>query len=310
MRPSNEPTPPNEPKPSTEPKPAPNQAENSDQVKHNVLRRFLRHKLAVTGFVLLALLVLLAVFAPYVAPHDPNFVDPVSMDDSPSRLHPFGLDTVGRDVLSRVIVASRISLSVGVVAVGIYVIIGSVLGSLAGYFGGVLDVLLTRVCDTVLSFPQIVLIIVIVGVIGPSIWNIMVVLGLLGWPQIFRIVRGQFLSLREQDFVQAGRAMGARDGRLIFRHVLPNSMGPILVAATFGTASAILTEAALSYLGLGVQPPQASWGNLLIQAQSITVIEQQPWLWVPPGMLIFVSVLAINFVGDGLRDALDPRLKL
>jgi len=137
----------------------------------------------------------------------------------------------------------------------------------------------------------------------------MVVLGLLGWPPIFRIVRGQFLTLRELDFVQAGRGMGAKDSRLIFRHILPNSMGPILVAATFGTATAILTEAALSYLGLGVQPPAASWGNLLIQAQSTTVIEKQPWLWVPPGMLIFISVLAINFVGDGLRDALDPRLK-
>lgn len=294
----------------TQMKPSRGYAEDGGPAKNYVLRRFLRHRLAVTGFAILALLVLMALFAPSVAPHDPNFVDPVAMDDSPSPAHPLGLDTVGRDVLSRVIVASRISLSVGVVAVGIYIVIGAILGSLAGYFGGVVDILLTRLCDTVLSFPQIVLIIVIVGVLGPSIWNIMVVLGLLGWPQIFRIVRGQFLSLREQDFVQAGRAMGARDGRLIFRHILPNCLGPILVAATFGTANAILTEAALSYLGLGVQPPQASWGNLLIAAQSITVIERQPWLWVPPGMMIFVSVLAINFVGDGLRDALDPRLKL
>jgi peptide/nickel transport system permease protein len=137
----------------------------------------------------------------------------------------------------------------------------------------------------------------------------MIVLGLLGWPPIFRIVRGQFLTLRESEYVQAGRAMGARDVRLIFKHILPNSMGPILVAATFGTATAILTEASLSYLGLGVQPPQSSWGNLLIQAQSMTVIQKQPWLWVPPGAMIFLSVLAINFVGDGLRDALDPRLK-
>lgn len=277
--------------------------------KNAVLKRFLRHRLAVIGIVMLTFLVLMAIFAPQIAPHDPNYIDPISMDDSPSKEHWLGLDQVGRDVLSRVIHASRISLSVGVVAVSIYVTIGAVLGSLAGYYGGVMDIALTRLADMVLSFPQIMLILVIVSVVGPSIWNIMVVLGLLGWPPIFRIVRGQFLSLREQDFVQAGMAMGATDFRLIFRHVLPNAMGPVLVAATFGTATAILTEAALSFLGLGVQPPQASWGNLLIQAQSISVIERQPWLWVPPGMLIFFSVLAINFVGDGLRDALDPRLK-
>lgn len=285
---------------------APEEARSDN--KH-VLRRFFRHKLAVAGLITLSLLVIMAIFAPQIAPYDPNKFDAVSMDDRPSKEHLLGLDQVGRDVLSRVIVASRISLSVGVVAVGIYVIIGTILGSLAGYFGGWLDVLLTRFADMFLSFPQIMLILVIVSMVGPSIWNIMVVLGLLGWPPIFRIVRGQFLTLREMDFVQAGRGMGATDWRIIFKHILPNSMGPILVAATFGTATAILTEASLSYLGLGVQPPQASWGNLLIQAQSTTVIQKQPWLWVPPGMLIFISVLAINFVGDGLRDALDPRLK-
>jgi peptide/nickel transport system permease protein len=297
---------------SAEPKaasPATAYADSPEQ-KSQVLRRFLRHRLAVAGLIILVLLVLTAVFAPVVAPHDPNYIDPVSMDDSPSPTHLLGLDQVGRDVLSRVIFASRISLSVGVVAVSIYVAIGTFLGAVGGYYGGWTDVVLTRLADMVLSVPQIMLILVIVAVMGPSIWNIMVVLGLLGWPPIFRIVRGQFLVLREQDFVQAGRALGAEDFRLIFRHILPNSLAPILVAATFGTATAILTEASLSFLGLGVQPPQASWGNLLIQAQSISVIERQPWLWVPPGALIFISVLAINFVGDGLRDALDPRLKL
>lgn len=274
-----------------------------------VLRRFLRHKLAVAGLIVLILLVLLAIFAPKIAPHDPNYIDPRVLDETPSAIHPLGLDQVGRDVLSRLIFATRISLSVGVVAVGIYVFIGTVLGALAGYYGGWVDILLTRIADIVLSFPQIMLILVIVSMVGPSLRNIMLVLGLLGWPQIFRIVRGQFLSLREQDFVQAGRALGARDYRIISRHILPNSLGPILVAATFGTANAILTEASLSFLGMGVQPPTASWGNMLIQAQSSSVIESQPWLWVPPGLMIFISVLAINFVGDGLRDALDPRLK-
>lgn len=283
--------------------------EESSARNHYVLRRFLRHKLAVAGLVVLILLVLLAIFAPQIAPHDPNYIDPHAISEAPSAAHPLGLDQVGRDNLSRLIYATRISLSVGVVAVGIYVLIGTVLGALAGYYGGWVDVVLTRFADIVLSFPQIMLILVIVSAVGPSVWNIMLVLGLLGWPSIFRIVRGQFLSLRGQDFVQAARALGARDARLIYRHILPNSLGPILVAATFGTANAILTEASLSFLGLGVQPPQASWGNMLIQAQSSSVIESQPWLWVPPGLMIFISVLAINFVGDGLRDALDPRLK-
>ena len=287
--------------------PAP--AAEEPREKNRVVRRFLRHRLAVVGLVVLTALIVMAIFAPQIAPHDPNKIDVTSMTDAPTRQHLLGLDQVGRDVLSRVIVASRISLSVGVVAVGIYVVIGTLLGSLAGYYGGWVDVVLTRLADMFLSFPQILLIIVIVSVVGPSIWNIMVVLGLLGWPPIFRIVRGQFLALREQDFVQAARAMGALDRRIIFKHVLPNTFGPILVAATFGTATAILTEASLSFLGLGVQPPQASWGNLLFQAQSIAIIQHQPWLWVPPGAMIFISVLAINFVGDGLRDALDPRLK-
>ncbi|MGE5674414.1 MAG: oligopeptide ABC transporter permease [Mycobacterium leprae] len=277
--------------------------------KHYVIRRFLRHKLAVAGLIFITLMVLMAIFAPVIAPHNPNQIDASAFSDAPSKAHLLGLDQVGRDVFSRVIYASRISLSVGLVAVGIYVVIGAVLGSLAGYYGGWIDISLTRFADMVLSFPQIMLILVIVAIIGPSVWNIMVVLGLLGWPPIFRIVRGQFLQLRELDFVQAGRALGALDRRLIFKHLLPNSMGPLLVSATFGMATAILTEASLSYLGLGVQPPQSSWGNLLIQAQSISVIEHQPWLWVPPGALIFLSVLAINFIGDGLRDALDPRLK-
>lgn len=273
------------------------------------LRRFFRHKMAVTGMILLAGLIFLAVFGKYVMPHDPNNIIVDVVSDAPSARYPLGLDQVGRDNLSRLIDATRISLSVGVVAVGIYVTIGIVLGSLAGYFGGWVDVAIMRSADMVLSFPSLMLILVVVSVVGPSIWNVMVVLGLLGWPPVARLVRGEFLSLRERDFVQAAVAMGGRDARIIFRHVLPNAMAPILVAATFGTAQAILTEASLSFLGLGVQPPQASWGNMLTAAQSLSILEKQPWLWVPPGLMIFTSVLAINFVGDGLRDALDPRLK-
>jgi len=274
-----------------------------------VMRRFWRHKLAVAGLIIVIGLVVVAFAAPLIAPHDPNEIG-MEFQAPPSAQHLLGTDGVGRDVLSRLIYGTRVSLSVGVVSVSVSVVIGVVLGSLAGYRGGAFDVAIMRISDMVMSFPSLMLILVVVSLIGPSIYNIMIVLGLLGWPQVARLVRGQFLSLKHQDFVQAGRAMGARDLRLIFRHLLPNALSPVLVAATFGTASAILSEAALSFLGLGVQPPTASWGNLLTDAQSLSILESMPWLWVPAGGAIFLSVLCINFVGDGLRDALDPRLKL
>lgn len=271
--------------------------------------RFLRHRLAVAGLVFLILLIVMALFAPWLAPRSPYDIDAEAFQAPPSPRHLLGTDTVGRDVLSRLIYAARVSLSVGLVAVSLYVFIGTLLGAIAGYYGGPVDSIIMRAADVVLSFPYLMLILVIVAMVGPSIYNIMGVLGFLGWPRIARIVRGTFLSLREQTFVEAGRAAGMRDARIIFRHILPNSMAPLLVAATFGIADAILTEAALSFLGLGVQPPTASWGNLLTDAQSLTILEQMPWMWVPPGIMIFLSVLAINFVGDGLRDALDPNLK-
>ncbi|MFO7173383.1 MAG: ABC transporter permease [Bacillota bacterium] len=274
-----------------------------------VVRRFLRHRLAVLGLVILAALAVLALFGRQIAPHDPNAIIADVTTDAPSPGHPLGLDPVGRDNLSRLIDATRISLSVGVGSVAIYVTIGVILGAIAGYFGGWVDMVIMRLADVVLSFPTLMLILVVTAVVGPSFWNVILVLGLLGWPPVARLVRGEFLTLREREFTQAARALGARDSRIIFRHILPNASGPILVAATFGTAQAILVEAALSFLGLGVQPPQASWGNMLIAAQSLTVLEEKPWMWLPPGLMIFISVLAINFVGDGLRDALDPRLR-
>lgn len=284
-------------------------AERERSAIQTSIRRFLRHRLAVAGLIIVLILVFAAVFANQVSPHDPNAIVVTQIDDRPSAIYPLGLDQVGRDNLSRLIHAARISLSVGLVAVSIYIVIGTVLGALAGYFGGAVDILITRLTDTFLSFPTLMLILVVVSLVGPRIWNVMLVLGLLGWPPTCRLVRGEFLSLRERDYVHAARASGAVDSRIIFRHVLPNAMGPILVNATFGVATAILTEAALSFLGLGVQPPTASWGNMLTSAQSLSILEQRPFLWVPPGFAIFISVLAINFVGDGLRDALDPRLK-
>jgi peptide/nickel transport system permease protein len=269
--------------------------------------RFRRHRLAVIGFSVLVILSLSAIFAPLIAQHPPNAVDLSAYRMPPDSDHWLGTDSAGRDVFSRLLYAGRVSLSVGLVAVGIYVAIGTVLGGLAGYFKGWVDGVIMRLADMVLSFPAIIVIITIVSIVGPSIVNVMVVIGLLGWPPIARLVRGEFLTLREREFVVASVATGAKSSRIIFRHVFPNALTPVIVNATFGVASAILLEAGLSFLGLGVQPPTASWGNMLNAAQSITILEQMPWLWIPPGMMIVLAVLSINFVGDGLRDALDPR---
>jgi peptide/nickel transport system permease protein len=275
------------------------------------IRRFLRHRLAVTGMVVMAVVSVLAAGAPYVSPHSPTALDATAFQAAPSEIHPLGTDSVGRDVLSRLIYAARVSLTVGVCAVGIYVVIGTAVGAAAGYYGGVVDLVLSRIMDVMLSFPPLIIILFAVSIFGrPSLWNVVIVLGLLGWPALARLVRGQFLALRTLEFVLAARATGASDSRVVLRHVLPNALAPVLVAATFGVANAILIEAALSFLGLGVQPPTPSWGNMLTDAQSLTVLERMPWLWVPPGFMILISVLSINFVGDGLRDALDPGLKL
>lgn len=276
-----------------------------------VFRRFLRHRVAVAGLVILAAICAMAILAGVIAPGSPTAIDPAAFQAAPSAVHPLGTDSVGRDVLSRLIYAARVSLTVGLLAVAMYVVIGVAAGAAAGYYGGALDLLLSRVMDVMLSFPPLIIILFAVSVFGkPSLWNVIIVLGLLGWPPVARLVRGQVLSLRQQEFVQAARAMGGSDSRVVVRHLLPNAMAPVLVAATFGTANAILVEAALSFLGMGVQPPTPSWGNMLTDAQSLTVLERMPWLWVPPGFMILISVLVINFVGDGLRDALDPSLKL
>jgi peptide/nickel transport system permease protein len=271
-------------------------------------RRFLRHHLALAGAVIVALVVLMALFAPWLAPHEPNHVDIMLARQGPSAGHLLGSDVVGRDVLSRLIYGSRVSLSVGLGAVGIYVMIGLILGCVAGYFGGWVDMLISRLVDAVLSFPVLMLILVIVGMLGPNLFNIILALGFLGWPEVARIVRGQTLAVREELYVLSSEAAGAPSSRIILKDVLPNIMSPIIVNATFGVARAILIEAGLSFLGMGVQPPTASWGNMLNDAQSLSILETMPWMWVPPGLMIFVATISINFVGDGLRDALDPKL--
>jgi peptide/nickel transport system permease protein len=271
-------------------------------------RRFLRHRLALVGAVIVAAIALMAVFAPWLAPHDPNHVNIMLAREGPSSGHFLGSDLVGRDVLSRLIYGSRVSLYVGLLAVGVYVAIGLILGCVAGYFGGWVDMMVSRLVDAVLSFPTLMLILVIVGLLGPSLFNIILVLGFLGWPEVARIVRAQTLAVREELYVLSSEAAGAPSSRILLKDILPNIMSPVIVNATFGVARAILIEAGLSFLGMGVQPPKASWGNMLNDAQSLSILETMPWMWVPPGLMIFIATISINFVGDGLRDALDPKL--
>jgi peptide/nickel transport system permease protein len=271
------------------------------------LRRFLRHRPALAGAVALGLIVLMAIFAEPLGRVSPIAIDLMAARTGPSAAHPLGSDLVGRDVLSRTVHAARVSLVVGIGAVSLYVVIGVVLGAIGGFYGGPVEIVILRLADVVLSFPALILVLVIVALVGPSLTNIILVIGLLGWPRVARLVRGELLSLREREFVQAARALGASDARLMARHLLPNTAGVVLVAATFGVANAILVEASLSFLGMGVQPPTPSWGNMLTDAQSLSALESMPWLWLPPGLMIFLVIISINFLGDGLRDLFDPR---
>lgn len=263
---------------------------------------------ALAALVVLAVAVV-AVLAPALAPYDPNQPNLMHMSRPPGGEHMLGTDMLGRDVLSRLVYATRVSLLVAVTAVLINVTIGTLLGAAAGYFRGWLDNVLSRVADAFMSFPVLPLVIVLVALFGPSLLNVIVALALVGWPEVFRLVRGESLSVRERDFVQAAVSLGSRDARVIFKHVLPNVVAPVIVAATFGVAQAILTEAGLSFLGLGLRPPNASLGNMLLDAQSITVLRSHPWLWIPPGALIVSVVLSVNYLGDWLRSRLDPRLR-
>lgn len=272
--------------------------------------RFKRHKIGLLGTGIIIFFLFIAIFADVLAPYDPNYIDMFSFQLPPSSKHLLGTDIVGRDVLSRLIHASRISLSVGLIAVSLYVVVGTLLGSIAGYFGGPLDAIIMRIADAVLSFPVLPLVIVLVSIAGNRIINIVLVIAFVEWPQVARIVRGEILSLKQSEFVEAAILTGERPISIIMSQLIPNCIAPLVVASTFGIANAILLEAGLSFLGLGVQPPNASWGSMLIDAQSITTLSYMPWLWLPPGLCIFLSVMSINFIGDALRDAIDPRLKI
>ena len=272
----------------------------------NFISRLRGNRMALVGAAIVAVMFLLAVLAPLLA-GDPGAIDISRRLQSPSWQFPLGTDDLGRDVLARILYGARISLLVGFVAVGIASLIGIVLGALAGYYGRWVDGLLMRFVDIMLCFPTFFLILAVIAFLEPSIWNIMIIIGLTGWMGVARLVRAEFLSLRERDFVQAARALGASDGRLIFRHILPNALSPVLVSATLGVAGAILTESALSFLGIGVQPPTPSRGNMLIAGKQ--TLGTAWWLSAFPGMAILVTVLGYNLLGEGIRDALDPRIR-
>jgi peptide/nickel transport system permease protein len=271
------------------------------------LRRLLRDPPAVTGGLVVLFMVLVAVLAPVLAPHDPNALDLSAQLVPPQPGHWFGTDDLGRDVLSRMMYGAQISLFVGFVAVGIAFAIGIALGAVAGYFGGRIDQGIMWLVDVMLVFPSIFLILAVIAFVGPSLFNIMVIIGCTSWMGVARLVRAEFLALREREFVAAVRAQGAGTLRIIFRHILPNALAPVLVSATFSVAGAILLESGLSFLGLGVPPPRATWGGLLTDGKAM--IEVAPWLTLFPGMAIFVTTLAYNLLGEGIRDALDPRLR-
>lgn len=277
----------------------------SESLFQTIFRRFRHHHLAVVSLIIVAILGLAALLAPVIAPYDPDEIVG-TFSGAPCREFWLGTDQIGRDVFSRLLYAMRISLLVGIMATVISTVVGVILGLIAGYFGGIADMIIMRFTDMVMSFPYILLVLVAAAIFKPGLWNIILILGFVDWPGIARLVRGNVLSLRETNFVKGNLVAGMPLRHILFSEILPNTVAPILVYATSVLALSMLDEAALSFLGLGVQPPTASLGNMLNGAQSLTVLTKQPWLWIPAGTLIVVLVMAINFIGDALRDALDP----
>ncbi len=274
------------------------------QTGGDVMKLVWQNPLTLIGFIIISSILLLAAIAPLIAPYDPNAIDVKAILLAPSQLHLMGTDGLGRDVFSRMLYGARISLMVGFVAVGIATLIGIVLGAIAGFYRGWVDTLIMRTVDVMLSIPTFFLILAVIAFLSPSIWNIMIVIGLTSWMGVTRLVRAEFLSLRNREFVLAAQALGAKDLRLIFGHLLPNSLTPIIVSSILGIASAVLVESGLSFLGLGVQAPQASWGNILTDGKEY--IQFAWWLSLFPGLAILLTVLGYNLLGDGLRDAYNP----
>ncbi|MGL5244577.1 MAG: oligopeptide ABC transporter permease [Sarcina sp.] len=281
-----------------------------------VFNRLKKNRMAMVGLFILVAMALFCFIGRFFTPHSPDAMNFAMKKQPPNGTYLLGTDLIGRDILTRLMYAGRVSLLVGFVAVLIQITIGGTLGAIAGYYGGWVDSLIMRVVDIFLCIPFLPILIILGAILSDlnvkadvRIFFVMLIIGFLSWPGIARLVRGQILSLREQEFMQAAEAVGLKDARKIFRHLLPNTIPSIIVSATLGIGSAILTESALSYLCMGVTPPKASWGNMIQAVGNFTDLMERPWLWVPPGICIFITVMAINLLGDGLRDALDPKLK-
>jgi peptide/nickel transport system permease protein len=270
-------------------------------------QRFRRHPMAMVGLGLFGFILLLALIAPLIEHYPPNELNLKEKFEAPSTTHWLGTDRVGRDIWSRTIHGGRVSLAVGFSAAFVSMTIGITLGALAGYYGGVVDNLIMRFTDVFMTFPRVVVMLTVSTYIGQSMFNVIMLIGLFAWAGTARLVRGQVLSLREEQYVTAARSLGAQDFTLIFSHVLPMVVAPLLATLTFAINSAILLEAGLSFLGVGIPQPTASWGNMLEVTRSIDVLQDGPWMWIPPAIFILLTALSINFIGDGLRDALDPK---
>lgn len=289
--------------------------ENSKQEKYVSLteisfRKFKKNKLAVVGVFIIAALVLLSICAPLITDYTISQTDLFNIKMAPSSEHILGTDDLGRDVFTRLLYGGRVSIIVGIASMTVQLVIGVIMGSIAGYFGGIAEKIIMRIIDVIMCFPFFVIAVSVAAVVGPGVKNLIIIIGFLMWPNIARIVRAEILALKENDYIIAAKAMGLSSFEIIKSHILPNIMSPILVAATLAIANGILTEASLSFLGIGVKLPQPSWGNMLIAAQNIGTLQREWWLWIPAGSLIILMVLSINFVGDGLRDALDPKTRL
>ena len=285
-------------------------SENVSEEKKNTYFNEVVEKLAMAGLIFFLLLSLLVIILPFILNLDPYTSDPAAFNSAPTHSHILGTDAIGRDLFARLIYGGRTSLMVGVVSTLISLGIGVPLGLIAGYYKKLWEVFIMRLGDIFLSFPSIILILVLVSVIGPSIWSVTIVLGILQWTVFARLIYANVLSIKEKEYIEAAKSIGTSNFSIILKYILPNAFPPILITVTFNVARAILSESALSFLGMGVQPPKASWGNMLYDAQSITVLSRYYWVWLPPGLCIVLTVLSINFFGDGIRDALDPRLKI
>jgi peptide/nickel transport system permease protein len=278
-----------------------------EQGWRDTLRRLRRHRLAMIGGIIIATLVFLAIFGPYLTPYDPNAMDFTARFSPPSLVHPLGTDDFGRDTLSRILHGARVSLKVGIIAVSLAATVGTALGLVAGYAGRITDEIIMRAIDILFAFPAILLAIAIMAALGRGVGNAMIAIGIVYTPIFARITRGSVLTVREEDYIEAARALGAKDIHIMLRHILPNAIQPVIVETTLSLSFAILAEAALSFFGLGTQPPDPSWGRMLSEGRGY--LHQSSWMSIFPGLAIMLTVMGFNFLGDGLRDALDPRLK-